>query len=182
MQPVAVEEEVKAEGEREGPSKAVSRRRVSVTFQDHAREEVEEGVVEVTAEVAALSLSLSLGLGLGLGGGEATVADPIVTVTTEGAEVVDEGAGEGAKGKEGAEVEGAETEGAEAEAEAEDLDVIVQTGIGGKALLGRKRDLRLFLESNRMLRVVIELVNSSGIVSEGDHLHAYYFRGELIDA
>lgn len=63
----------------------------------------------------------------------------------------------------------------------EDLDVIDQSGIGGRALMDRKRNLALFRKSNAVLRVIIELVNGSGIIGEGDHYHPYYFAGVLVD-
>lgn len=67
------------------------------------------------------------------------------------------------------------------EAPLEDLDVIDQSGIGGRAVMDRKRNLALFKKSNELLRVVVELVNGSGIVGEGDHYHPYYFKGLLVD-
>ena len=67
------------------------------------------------------------------------------------------------------------------EAPLEDLDVIEQSATGGKALKDKKRNSISFYKSNEVLRVLIDLVNSSGIVGEGDHFHPYYYQGELID-
>ena len=67
------------------------------------------------------------------------------------------------------------------EAPFEDLDVIEQSATGGKALKDKKRNSISFYKSNEVLRVLIDLVNSSGIVGEGDHFHPYYYQGELID-
>jgi len=62
-----------------------------------------------------------------------------------------------------------------------DLDVIEQSGIGGKVLRDKKKAMQRFRKSNEVLRVVIELVNGSGIVGEQDHFHPYYFAGILQD-
>jgi hypothetical protein len=62
-----------------------------------------------------------------------------------------------------------------------DLDVIEQSGIGGKALRDKKKSYAQFLKSNEVLRVLINLVNGSGIVRENDHFHPYYFAGALVD-
>jgi len=62
-----------------------------------------------------------------------------------------------------------------------DLDVIEQSGIGGKVLRDKKKAMQRFRKSNEVLRVVIDLVNGSGIVGETDHFHPYYFAGRLQD-
>jgi ankyrin repeat protein len=85
----------------------------------------------------------------------------------------------------GADVEGEPSEQAPeappvVESALEDLDVIEQSGIGGKAQQDRKRSLALFAKGNEVLRTVIELVNGSGIVGEGDHYHPYYYAGKLV--
>jgi hypothetical protein len=60
-----------------------------------------------------------------------------------------------------------------------DLDVIEQSGIGGRVIRDRKNDLAKFNKSTEILKVLIELVNGSGVVDESDHFHTFYFNGMM---
>lgn len=65
--------------------------------------------------------------------------------------------------------------------EVDEEETIAQTGFGSKYIEEKKNIYNKFFKSNEILRIVINLVNSSGIVTEEHHLNEYYYHGNLID-
>ena len=65
--------------------------------------------------------------------------------------------------------------------EEKEEEYIVQSGFGSKYIEEKKKIYTKYLKSNEILRIIIDLVNSSGIVTEEHHLNEYYYHGNLID-